>query len=98
MTAPLFDVGPPGAGTIETAARHHLDLLRKRGLLQAEHELLANLVVHLARVTDRTTKGYAVAQVAKELREAIEALPAEQGGDPWDELAAHIAAAAEADR
>lgn len=83
----LFANGPdPEQSRLYLAAQQHLSGLRERGLLRAEHEFLAELLLHTARAAAGQTKAYALAQLIKELREVAAALPGDQQTDPFDQL------------
>lgn len=87
---------PKNALTEKTEA--HISRLRTLGLLKPEHELMAALVLHLATIAGATTKGYAAAQVFRELREAIAALPTPtEFAGPVDDLAGELDALTEGD-
>lgn len=68
-------VYPENAGELSRMAGEYLATLEDAGLLEGPHKLTAALVRHLAVVADRTSRGYAAAQVAREFREAMALLP-----------------------
>lgn len=84
------DPGQSKANRLVVVTEAHLQLLRDKNVLRAEHELLAAAVLHLATIAGSTTKGYAAAQVFRELREAIAALPTLTTGEDEDDLAAEL--------
>lgn len=67
-----------------------LDAKRNRIGFQPEHEILAEVILQLARSAATAGKGYAQAQIAKELRECIAALPGDAASDPFDQLGKHL--------
>ncbi len=82
--------GMPKSGLAEVAEKH-VARLREMNVLRPEHELSAALVLHLAQIAGMTARGYAAAQVARELREAIAALPVpEEPDEGEDDLAAAL--------
>lgn len=89
----LFAVSePPPAATppLVQRALEHVGRMRDRGLITEAHELHAELVVHLARSAAGQQKAYALAQIAKELREAIAGLPAEEESGPLERLTRYL--------
>lgn len=77
-TLPGMAPGRPDRTATEVAAQSILDRLRNEGQLKAEHALIAQLVLDLARAVGISAdKGRAsgVALAARELREAIALLP-----------------------
>jgi hypothetical protein len=91
----LITVEIPGLGKsrLNEIAETHIAFLRDAGVLRPEHELGAALVLQLAAIAGATTKGYAAAQVFRELREAIAALPQiEPDPDNPDDLAGELEA------
>lgn len=86
-----FNPTRPEDSDLYKAAERHVQHLRDRGLVTPEHELMAQLVLHLARSAAGQTKAYALANIAKELREAIGQLPGDQATDPFDALTQHLA-------
>lgn len=87
----IEQLGLPKSRLTEVA-EHHLARLRDLGVLRPEHELAAALVLQLAAIATATTRGYAAAQVYRELREAIAALPAPEVEPDSDDLAAELEA------
>lgn len=71
-------------------AESHIQALRAAGVLNDEHELIAALVVRLATIAGNTFKGYAAAQIFRELREAIDALPKIEEEDDISSLAEYL--------
>ena len=73
-----------------TTAQAQLAAKRDRHGFQPEHEILAEVILQLARSAATAGKGYAQAQIAKELRECIAALPGDAASDPFDQLGQHL--------
>ena len=107
-TPALFDdpYADQGPGAVASACRHTLASLSDAGLLEARHAASAALVLALADSIDQLTryggtrKGTPLALLARELREALAALPepvAEVDG-AWLELEAALRVAAGRDR
>jgi hypothetical protein len=89
MMEPLFQINT--GGKLVEAVEKHLDILRENGVLKKQHELQAELVMHLARIAAQTYKGYAAAQVFHQLQDSIAALPQiEEYDSDIDNLAAEL--------
>lgn len=71
-------------------AEAHIEALRAAGVLTDEHELIAALVIRLATIAGNTHKGYAAANIFRELREAIDSLPKIETTADATELAAYL--------
>lgn len=91
----LFDLPEPGPGLLTTACRQTLEALHTQGLLEARHTASAALVLSLSAAMDSvgagggaTRRGTPLALLARELREALAALPepAGQVDGAWSEL------------
>ena len=63
---------------------------RSRHGFGPQEEILAEVILSLARSAASTAKGYAMAQLAKELRECLAALPGDAQSDPMDQLVKHL--------
>ena len=81
---------------LEAAAQAHIEQLKAAGLLGPEHALACAIVLDLAQLASHA-KAYAAAQVHKELREAMAALPSEATADAWAQLRDWLSAEANAD-
>lgn len=74
---------------LETLARKKIDLLRVNGTITEQNELEAGLIIDLARSYSQTRAGYAKAQMARVVIDALkELLPTEQPTDTWETIAA----------
>lgn len=68
----------PDADRLEKAARALLEQLREKGLIQAEHVLLEQIILDLSRavgISAQSGKAAGMAMAAKELREYLALLP-----------------------
>lgn len=98
-TDPLPGIAPAEApiGDVERAARETIDAIDAQGLLSARDSLLRQTLLSLARQMDQSmrsgAKGYAVALIAGQIRETIEALPesTDDGEDAWSQLERKLA-------
>lgn len=77
----LVDLPGMKENPLTKQAEAHIQALRAAGVLKDEHELSAALVVRLATIAGNTVKGYAAANIFRELREAIDALPQIEAAD-----------------
>lgn len=87
VETPIFQKNP-----LSEIAERHIEHLRSLGTLKPEHELSAALVIRLAMLAGHATKGYAAAQLFRELREAIADLPVPEADEDTDDLAAELEA------
>jgi len=82
-------VDPEASALYQTAAAQLAEARSRHGFLP-QHEILAEVILNLARSASSGGKGYAQAQLAKELRECLAALPGDQASDPMDQLTRHL--------
>ena len=89
----------PGHGTpIETATEATILALESAGLIEPRHAAMCELARSMAAAIGASTRygrgaSQGLAVCARELREALAALPAPEGGpadDAWDQLAAAL--------
>lgn len=73
---------------LEALAQKKIDLLKASGAINEQNELEAGLIIDLARSYSQTRAGYAKAQMARVVIDALqELLPAEQPADMWQTIA-----------
>lgn len=85
----------PAATPMERAARLQIASLRDRGMLTADHAIVVQLVLDLARAIGLSAgkgRASALAMAAKELREAVALLPGDGADDGFDELMKRLTA------